>query len=203
MTAATASVAIVGGGFTGAAVAFHLAHLSPDASILVFEPRASLGRGLAYDDPDPTHRINVPAAKMSLIPGDEQHFARWVAAHGATSDDPEARTGDVDVYPRRTVFGRYVAEHVAPLVAQGNIRHVRERVISITREGKVWRLTTDKGASYRAAITVLATTHPRPRHSRATRSDCVRSARHRRSVRRASARRALRTTPVSSSSEQA
>ncbi len=72
---------------------------------------------------------------MSLIPGDEQHFARWVAAHRATTDDPEAVTGQVDVYPRRAVFGRYIADQVAPLVAQGNIRHVRERVVSITREG--------------------------------------------------------------------
>jgi uncharacterized NAD(P)/FAD-binding protein YdhS len=162
VTAPTASVAIIGGGFTGAAVAFHLAHLAPDASILVFEPRASLGRGLAYDDPDPTHRINVPAAKMSLIPGDERHFARWVAAQGAASDDPEAHAGPEDIYPRRTVFGRYVAEQVAPLVAQGNIRHVRERVVSISREGETWRLTTDKGQTYHTTVAVLATTHPQP-----------------------------------------
>ena len=47
-----ANVAIIGGGFTGAAVALHVARLARGASVVVFEPRAALGRGLAYDDPD-------------------------------------------------------------------------------------------------------------------------------------------------------
>jgi uncharacterized NAD(P)/FAD-binding protein YdhS len=157
-----ANVAIIGGGFTGAAVALHVARLAPHASILVFEPRAALGRGLAYDDADPSHRINVPAAKMSLIPGDETHFARWVAEHGAVDGDPDSDAGHDQIYPRRAVFGRYVSEHIAPLLASGRIRHVRERVTAVAREGDAWAITTDNGGTYRAAITVLATSHPKP-----------------------------------------
>ena len=99
---------------------------------------------------------------MSLIPGDETHFARWVAEHGAVSDDPDSDAGHDQVYPRRAVFGRYVSEHIAPLLARGRIRHVRERVTAVTREGDAWIIATETGSTYRAAVTVLATTHPKP-----------------------------------------
>ncbi len=156
-------VAIVGGGFTGAAVAYHLAHFNPAASITVFEPRAVLGGGLAYDDHDPAHRINVPAARMSLIPGDETHFARWLADTDAVHDDPEAVASDGAVYPRRGVFGRYVAAHVHPLVAEGYIAHIQARVRSLRiDETGDWIVTPEAGAAVRARIVVLATTHPAP-----------------------------------------
>ena len=157
-----ANVAIIGGGFTGAAVAFQLARLGSEVSIVVFEPRAALGHGLAYDDVDPSHRINVPAAKMSLIPSDETHFARWIEKHGAVNDDPGADAGPDQIYPRRAIFGRYVSEQIAPLLAGGRIRHVRERVAAVTREGDAWIIATETGGTCRAAITVLATTHPKP-----------------------------------------
>ncbi len=39
------TIAIVGGGFTGAAVAYHLAAHGAAARIVVFEPRERLGAG--------------------------------------------------------------------------------------------------------------------------------------------------------------
>jgi uncharacterized NAD(P)/FAD-binding protein YdhS len=155
-------VAIVGGGFAGAAVAYHLARLEPGASIVVFEPRDFLGGGLAYDDPDPAHRINVPATRMSLIPQDDGHFARWLAETGAGDGDPDITGRDGALYPQRRVFGRYVASYLDPLLAAGRVAHVKSRVVSVTADGGRWTLATESGARYRARIVVLATTHPAP-----------------------------------------
>lgn len=155
-------IAIVGGGFAGAAAAYHLAHIACGASITVFEPRAVLGGGLAYDDSDPAHRINVPATRMSLLPNDESHFARWLAESGAGESDPDIVGRDGAYYPRRGVFGRYVAAHLAPLIAAGRITHVRSHVLGLEAERGRWKLTAASGAFYRAKIVVLATTHPAP-----------------------------------------
>ena len=128
------TVAIVGGGFSGAAVAYHLAEARVAAAIVVFEPRPALGAGLAYGDDDPTHRVNVPASRMSLLPDDEGQFARWLDASGLLAADPAARAG-AEAFPARAVFGRYVAEMLAPHLASGAVRHVRDAVTGLARDG--------------------------------------------------------------------
>ncbi len=166
------TIAIVGGGFSGAAVAFHLARSHARARVLVFEPRQKLGGGLAYGGDDPVHRVNVPATRMSLLPEDPDHFARWLEASGVLVGDAQALAGG-EAYPRRREFGRYVAQSVAPYVAAGAIRHVRSRVVSLKRHGVGWLLTDEAGAVFRADLVVIATTHcpstlPPPLRSLAT-----------------------------------
>lgn len=156
------TIAVIGGGFTGAAVAFHLARGNVGARVLVIEPRQHLGGGLAYDVDDDTFRINVPASKMSLVPQDDMHFARWIEATGAVADDPQALARDGNLYPRRSVFGRYVADHVRPFLRDGHIVHVRERATRITRQEGGWTISTDHGHNHAAGIVILATTHPPP-----------------------------------------
>ncbi|HWK34416.1 MAG TPA: FAD-dependent oxidoreductase, partial [Hyphomicrobium sp.] len=72
MTDRQATIAIIGGGFSGAAIAWHLARDARVAGtrVVVIEPRATLGQGLAYSPGEPAYRINVPASKMSLDAGD-------------------------------------------------------------------------------------------------------------------------------------
>jgi len=156
------SIAVVGGGLSGAAVAYHLAERSAAAAITVFEPRDTLGAGLAYGTLDPAHRINVPAAKMSLIPGDDRHFTDWIVRTGAVTDDPEALGDDGQMYVQRSVFGRYANDQLRPWISNGRIAHEKAHVASIETSGERWRITTDAGSSTFADIVVLATTHPLP-----------------------------------------
>lgn len=157
-------IAIVGGGFTGAAVAANLARnvASDGAAIVVFEPRGRLGAGLAYDTDNPAHRINVPAARMSLVPDDPDDFLNWMAAKGEPLGDPDALAVDGNLYPRRAVFGRYVCEFAAPFLKSGKVEHRRERVEHIERSGNRWRLGSSAGTDLLADIVVIATTHPAP-----------------------------------------
>ncbi len=159
------TVAIIGGGFTGAAVAYHLAQCPAvdQAAILVFEPRDALGKGLAYDTGDPAHRINVPSARMSLLPDDPEHFGRWLAGTGVLAGDPRAHQADGNSFPRRSVFGDYVSSQVEPLVDDGRIRHVRARVAHVSKTGTGWQLQDDAGNRFSSDLLVIATTHPAPR----------------------------------------
>ncbi len=158
------TVAIIGGGFSGAAFAYHLARLLPEraARIVVYEPRAMLGGGLAYDTEEPVHRINVPAARMTLVPGDEEHFQRWLFETDTLKDDALATTADGHVFARRSDFGRYVGAQLQPLLESGGVEHRRHLVRAIERSGKGWRIEAEDAAALHADIVVLATTHPSP-----------------------------------------
>ncbi|SCB60954.1 Uncharacterized NAD(P)/FAD-binding protein YdhS [Rhizobium aethiopicum] len=157
-------VAIIGGGVSGAGVAYHLARANGgDAPlIVVFEPRAELGRGLAYDTDDPAHRINVPAAKMSLQPDDQGEFQAWIEARDAVACDPQARRPDGLLFPRRRLFGDYVASLLKPLLEDGSVRHCRAAVTHVERRDGRWSIRDDKGDVMQADIVAIATSHPPP-----------------------------------------
>jgi uncharacterized NAD(P)/FAD-binding protein YdhS len=157
-------VAIIGGGVSGAATAFHLAQAdqTPVPEIIVFEPRESLGKGLAYDTTEPAHRINVPAARMSLLTEEPDHFLRWIAAHSATAGDDDALRPDGALFPRRSVFGDYINAMLQPLVASGAVQHRRSAVIHVLREGPRWCISGDDGVQTMADVVVIATSHPPP-----------------------------------------
>ena len=157
-------IAIVGGGVSGTAVAFHLLrHQSLRlGQLFIFEPRERLGTGLAYDTQDPAHRINVPAAKMSLLPDDLEHFQRWVLEEDALAGDDAAVAANGSLFPRRAVFGSYVNSMIRPFVEEGRLTHVQQGVERIWRSGRHWAITGDAGQRVNADILVIATSHPSP-----------------------------------------
>ena len=152
------TVAIIGGGLSGAAVAYHLANLA-DADIVVIEPRADLGRGVAYATPDPDHRLNVPDHKMTLRSDRPDDFRAWLHTAEAPSLPAHSARSTGEIYAPRAVFGAYVAAQLRPLLAATRLRHVRARVISVARPDR-YRLGLSDGGQVIADIIVLAATHP-------------------------------------------
>lgn len=160
-----ARIAVVGGGFSGAAFALHLLRDFPDlaADIDIVEPRARLAGGLAYGTADPQHRINVAAARMAVFAEDPTHFDRWFRDTGGLQDDPAAEAPGVGVFPRRAAFGRYVEtllRETAAAARFARLRHVRDRAGAIDMAGGGWRVSLADGGSVAADLVVLAVGHP-------------------------------------------
>ena len=156
---------IVGGGFTGVAVAVHVAlGARQPLEVVIVEPRRQLGGGVAYSSTDPAHRTNVPASRMSLFTSDDGHFGRWLAATGALRDDPEAERPDGRVYPRRGTFGRYVAATLDAVAMAGRVRvsHRLDRAVELTHGPSGWRVGLADGEALMADAVVLAVSHPPP-----------------------------------------
>ncbi|MFT8779348.1 FAD/NAD(P)-binding protein [Acetobacter orientalis] len=157
-------VAIIGGGFSGAALAWHLLKKpTVPLSVLIFEPRALLGSGVAYSAEDPNHRINVPASRMSIDTKHPLDFLEWLAATGASREDKGAHRPDGQIYPARKVFGHYVATKLAPLLEAHLLTHIPCLVADVQKlpTGR-WILTTSGGKIFEADTLVIATSHPAP-----------------------------------------
>ncbi|UXY13385.1 FAD/NAD(P)-binding protein [Kosakonia sp. ML.JS2a] len=154
-------VVIVGGGFSGAAAAIQLLRLAPKGvRVMLLEPRAVPGAGVAYSTTEPSHRINVPAVRMQLADEEEGAFDRWYRRQPTFADDPQALREEGSVYPQRAQFGRYVAQRFADTAraSDGRLIHLREQALAFDNRG----VTTDTGRLLKADLLVLAMSHPPP-----------------------------------------
>lgn len=145
---------IAGGGASGGLVAANLLRLgAAGMEIVVVEPRAELGLGVAYSTTDPWHRLNVPAVGMSALAGDPEHFQRWSGAAG-------------EAFARRVDYGRYLREVLAAAVAasQASLRHVRTTVerVAAAPSGAGVRVALADGDDLTADWLVLATGNELP-----------------------------------------
>ncbi len=160
-------ILVIGGGFTGAAFALHLLRHNPDlsAQIDIIEPRHLLGAGLAYSSADPTHRINVAAARMALYAEDPTHFDTWYRATSDAATDPEALVADGRAYPQRGVFGRYVDAELRAAARRhrsATLSHRRARAIGAALVDGEYRVTLESGDNIAGDLLVLAPGHPPP-----------------------------------------
>src|SRR5580704_18822537 len=132
--ASARSIAVIGGGASGALIAAHLLKCADDdVHLTLIEPRAQVGRGLAYATENDSHRLNVRASNMSAFPDDPDHFWRWLRANGHGGEDRFC-------FVPRLVYGRYLGSLIEDRLTESNprVRWLRETVTSLSeRDGSV------------------------------------------------------------------
>lgn len=141
------TIAIIGGGVSGALTAYHLIEKGTTARVLVIDPRPELGLGLAYSTPSLRHLLNVPAGKISALPAEPDHFLNWLRTHYDAQATPMT-------FAPRAIFGRYI--HSLVQKATG-IEQVQASVMDYRPAGATAVLTLDNGHELIADRVVLAT----------------------------------------------
>ncbi|MDQ2833914.1 MAG: FAD/NAD(P)-binding protein [Acidobacteriota bacterium] len=141
------TIAIIGGGVSGALTAYHLVAEGVQARVVVIDPGAELGLGLAYSTASLRHLLNVPAGKISALPQEPGHFFEWLRANY----DAEATEA---MFAPRAVFGRYVQGLVSDV---RGLEQIRKTVINYTPSGAGAALTLNDGSELLADLIVLAT----------------------------------------------
>lgn len=151
------TIAIIGGGFSGAALTAHLAASARAfVRIVLLEPSESVGRGVAYSAKGDHLLLNVPAGKLSLWPEKPGDFADWCAASG--------RLAPRDAFLPRAWFGAYVEAELASAlrVASGLVeferRHCRAHSVRFSPRGGAL-VRTEHGDDVHADRVVLALGH--------------------------------------------
>jgi uncharacterized NAD(P)/FAD-binding protein YdhS len=112
------TIAVVGGGASGVLAAVHLLRDAPvRVRVVLIEPRAELGGGVAFGTEDPNHLLNVRASSLSALPEEPDHFAAW--AHRRFG------AGCQSFLPRAW-YGEYLRSLLEP------VEHVPARAIDIS-----------------------------------------------------------------------
>ncbi len=162
----TQTIAIVGGGFSGAIVAYHLlGSLPAGAEIVVYEPDRDLGRGVAYADLPDQFLLNVPALLLGPIVEDQGAFLRWVQANRSAEMETFRQPDGVYFVPRAW-FGTFMGDLVrdrAAAFSSVTLTHIRTPVLEVGAEDGQPSVRTVQGwRSFDAIVLATGTAPPRP-----------------------------------------
>jgi uncharacterized NAD(P)/FAD-binding protein YdhS len=126
MSRAGPTIVVIGGGFSGTALATHLLRRGAPARVVLANRYGPIGRGVAYGTRIEAHVLNVPAGGMSILAEDSDHFVRW-----ARTRDDAIRA---DTFVSRRLYGEYLegvlreAEQHPPRAAS------LERLVGVARD---------------------------------------------------------------------
>jgi len=111
---------IIGGGFCGTMVAYHLVHsdhFPASVAIHIYDRAGLHGRGIAYSTPFIEHLLNVPAAGMSALPDCPDDFYLWLRKNAQADANPK------EFYPRR-LYGDYLSDFLSRAIATAKNKNI-------------------------------------------------------------------------------
>ncbi len=165
MSARPHTVAIVGGGFSGAVFGLKLHLAQPDWRIVIIEPNKQLGQGLAYGACGPQHLLNVPVSRMEI--GLQPSFATWLEQHRSEMAESLVESG-LDVhgaYVPRRLFGDYLRERIGEHLntrAVTGLTTLRGEVVRMLRQDQGVLLTDGRELQADAVVLAMGNLSPRP-----------------------------------------
>lgn len=157
------TIAVIGGGFSGAVAAMKLLDRAGGTPLRVriIEPRQNLGDGLAFSTRDPAHYLNGPAKLFSVHPQRPDHLAEWLEVRGSASPQAVSATGNAgDAFVPRSLYGEYVrgelyrAAAFAPIGT--SLEHERAEAVDLRESTDGVRITLADGRVVSADLALLA-----------------------------------------------
>ena len=164
MRKAPLTVCVVGGGFTGAAAAIAcLSRLDRPFRLVVVEPSASLGRGVAYGAHHPLHLLNVRTRDLSVRAGQPGDFLNWAFRQLDQGENHAGlHEGLAHTFLPRQLFGEYVRERFFETVEGRDdveVTIVKAVATSCGKEGDRFTLRFDRAEPVRVDVVLLATAY--------------------------------------------
>jgi len=161
------TVAVIGGGLSGALVAERLLRSTARLlHVVVVERRETIGAGFAYSTDHPEHVLNVPSKSMSAVDGDPDHFVAWLRGEGIDDAHEWGASSDPDGFVPRGLYGAYVGRLLVDAkrkAAAGiSLTHERGAATAVSVEAGGVRVTLDDGRTIQADRAVLALGNPPP-----------------------------------------
>ncbi|MFZ4444670.1 MAG: FAD/NAD(P)-binding protein, partial [Planktothrix agardhii] len=159
--ATTPTIAIVGGGCSGALVATHLLKTATQPlTIKLIERSYPIGKGIAYSTDDTCHLLNVSAGNMSAFPNDPGHLLRWLQ-HNRNALKPLLRSEvNPSTFIPRKVYGLYIqsilAEAEATALSDVRLERLIDEVVAIAPSPDNAIIDLKSGQSFSADQVVLA-----------------------------------------------
>jgi uncharacterized NAD(P)/FAD-binding protein YdhS len=135
------TTAVIGGGASGALAALHLQRAAGPGRLVVVEPRADLGRGVAYGTTDTAHLLNVRAGRLGALPDEPGHFTSWAARRADVNDRS---------FLPRAWYGEYLSSLLGP------VEHVRARAVDVIPLGSGLEVILSNGERLEVDRAVLA-----------------------------------------------
>ncbi|HEV3242309.1 MAG TPA: FAD/NAD(P)-binding protein [Methyloceanibacter sp.] len=164
MRKAPLTVGVVGGGFTGAAAAIAcLARLDRPFPLVVVEPNASLGRGVAYGAHHPLHLLNVRTRDLSVRANQPGDFLNWAFRQLDQGENHAGlHEGLAHTFLPRQLFGEYVRERFFEAVGARpdvELKIVNAVASACISDGDRFTLHFDRREPLQADIVLLATAY--------------------------------------------